>query len=69
MLKTAIISLFNKYNKGKIVFAHNLSGFDGIFLLKVLTEIEGLKIEPILREGNMINIDIIYNGIKLSLRL
>lgn len=39
MLKTAITSILrDKYNH-YVVYAHNFSGFDGIFLLKVLTEL------------------------------
>ena len=44
----------NKYNL-HVVYAHNLSGFDGIFLLKLLAELG--TIEPLMRDGKIININ------------
>jgi len=58
MLKAAITSLLrNKYNH-YVVYAHNFSGFDGIFLLKVLTEL-GI-IDPKMRDGKIFNITLKY---------
>ena len=55
MLKSAIKSIMrNKYNL-YVVYAHNLSGFDGIFLLKLLAELG--TIEPLMRDGKIININ------------
>ena len=55
MLKSAIKSIMrNKYNL-HVVYAHNLSGFDGIFLLKLLAELG--TIEPLMRDGKIININ------------
>jgi len=58
MLKTAIESLLKPKYSGYVIYAHNLSNFDGIFLLKTLTELadDKIKITPILRDGNFINI-------------
>ena len=59
MLTAAIKSLMrNKYNNHS-VYAHNLSKFDGIFLLRVLAQL-GLK-KPIIKDGNMIALPINWN--------
>ena len=60
MLKSCLKSIFiRKYMNYKI-YVHNLSNFDGIFLLKVLSSFTNVRINPILRDGNMINIKISY---------
>lgn len=38
------------------VYAHNLSGFDGIFLLRHLINYEGANVEPLLFNGRLISI-------------
>ena len=59
MLTAAIKSLMrNKYNNHS-VYAHNLSKFDGIYLLRVLAQL-GLK-KPIIKDGNMIALPINWN--------
>ena len=40
----------------KVIYAHNLSGFDGILLLKHLIKFEGGKIDPIIFNGKLISI-------------
>lgn len=56
MLKAAINSILrNKYNH-YMVYAHNFSGFDGIFLLKILADLG--HIEPLMRDGKIININL-----------
>ena len=42
MLESAVLSIISKYNN-YIVYIHNLSNFDGIFLLKILVKIGYLK--------------------------
>ena len=44
----------------KYVYAHNLSGFDGIFLLRHLVKIQGAKTEPLLHNGKLICIKFTY---------
>jgi len=53
--------LLNYFNKDNvlIVYAHNLSGFDGIFLLKHLFEYG--KVEPLLHNGKLISIKLKIN--------
>ena len=54
LLREAIKALMsNKYNNYK-VYIHNLSRFDGIFLLKILATIENAKLLPIIKDDKMI---------------
>ena len=53
-----LLSFFNKSNK-LIVYAHNLSGYDGIFLLKHLFQFG--KVEPLLFNGRLISIKVKLN--------
>ena len=48
-----------KSNKSLIVYAHNLSGFDGIFLMKHLLSFG--KVEPLLHNGKIISIKVKLN--------
>lgn len=59
MLKTAIESLLRpKFNDYK-VYLHNFSNFDGIFMIKILSEIS-TKVKPIIKDGRIINISVKY---------
>lgn len=62
MLKSLLRPKFS----GHVVYVHNLSNFDGIFLFNALADItrenKTIKIEPLLREGNIINIKINFGG-------
>jgi len=68
MLKEAILSLFIKKHHNHIVYVHNLSFFDGIFLLKVLSSIDNLSVRPLIKDGKMFNIELIFYEIKINLR-
>jgi len=62
MIKVAIQSLmFRKYNGYKI-YLHNFSHFDGVFLLKIISELSD-DIKPIIRDNKIINISL--NMVKL----
>ena len=52
----------------KLIYAHNLSGFDGILILKHLLNYEGAKVEPLVFNNRLISIKftIIINGKKRS---
>jgi len=53
MIKVAIQSLmFRKYNGYKI-YLHNFSHFDGVFLLKIISELSD-DIKPIIRDNKII---------------
>jgi DNA polymerase type B, organellar and viral len=44
----------------KYVYAHNLSGFDGIFLIKQLIAYTDSKVEPLIHNGKIISIKFIH---------
>jgi len=71
ILKALSFLLEPKYNKYKI-YIHNLSNFDGIFLMKFLVKLtynnQEVIIKPTLKDGKMINIDIRYGKYKISFR-
>lgn len=55
MLRASVIYLMKrKYNNHKI-YLHNFSGFDAVFLLRVMTDLSN-KVRPILRDGRYIDI-------------
>ena len=54
-----LLTFFNKKSKVLTVYAHNLSGFDGIFLLKQLFTFG--KVEPLLFNGKLMSIKIKLN--------
>lgn len=59
MLVSAISSLLRyKYNN-YVVYAHNMSGFDGVFLLKVLSKTFDTKV--IIRDDKIIQFNLEYN--------
>jgi hypothetical protein len=62
MIYTVLSSLLKPKYSGYNVYVHNLSNFDGIFLLNNLANImnEDVVIYPVLRDGNFINIKIKY---------
>src|ERR1700692_1673194 len=63
MLKVCINSLLIRKYTGYKIYVHNLSNFDGIFLLKVLSQIDNIHIYPTIKDGKMINIKLTYDGI------
>jgi len=60
MLKDSILFLLKPQYSGYKVYAHNFSYFDGIFLMKFLTEVEGV-VKPVIRDGKFIETKIFYN--------
>lgn len=50
--------LIPKYN-GWLVYLHNFSRFDGVFILNILVTISD-KVEPLIRETDLLNINIYY---------
>jgi len=65
------ILLDPRYDKYKI-YVHNLSNFDGIFLLKYLVNLkyndQNVFVEPTMKDGKMINLDIKFDKYKISFR-
>nr|QWO71395.1 DNA polymerase [Termitomyces sp. K1Ag] len=69
MLKSAIISIMKpKYHDYK-VFIHNFSYFDGIFLLRILSELTDIVIKPIIRDGRIINLKFSFSILKYKFNL
>lgn len=60
MLDALFSALFIRSNKGKIVYIHNGSKFDLIFLLKHLVNYQGVDVNPIVKDGSFINLEIRY---------
>ena len=60
LLNKVFKELFTKSNNGKIIYIHNSSEFDLIFLLKHLVQMSNVEINPIIKDGKFINIDIRY---------
>jgi hypothetical protein len=59
MLKTALKFLLRSKYNGYIVYLHNFSYFDGIFLFKALVDlIESKNIKPLIRDGRIINLKV-----------
>lgn len=63
MLSKAITDLIIPANNNALIYAHNLSNFDGAFILKIiakLAEYKKWKFTPILREGRIIELKISF---------
>jgi len=60
MLLYAITSLLKRKYNGYKVYVHNLSNFDGIFILKFLSSIDNIKLFPVIKDDKMIDIKLTY---------
>ena len=58
MLTEAMLSLLRRSYNGYKVYAHNLSGFDGNFLFKILSDIPEFVLKPVMKDGKMINLNL-----------
>jgi len=58
---TSLTGLFYKKSNKLIVYAHNLSGFDGVLLMRYLMSFG--KVEPLLHNGRLISIKIKLNTV------
>jgi hypothetical protein len=66
MIKDSILNLMCKKYDNYSVYIHNLSGFDGIFLLKILTEI-GI-VNPVIHNDKIISIMFKYKDYIITLK-
>jgi hypothetical protein len=61
--------MLRKYS-GYSIYFHNFSNFDAIFILKTLSNIEGVKLKPTYRDGKFLKLSVqfdkIYNKGKLG---
>nr|YP_010691084.1 DNA polymerase [Phellinus igniarius]WBU93185.1 DNA polymerase [Phellinus igniarius] len=64
LMSHALKRLLTKANSSKSVYIHNSSNFDLIILLKHITNYPGVEIEPIIKDGNFINLKIKYGSNK-----
>lgn len=72
MLFKAIQDLIIPKNNNALIYAHNLSNFDGIFILKVLALFcndNNWSFEPILREGKIIELKISFKNGENTIRI
>ena len=67
LLGESIKSLMQRKYNGYIVYLHNFSNFDGIFLLKILTELSS-RINIIMRESSIIDITLYFAKYHLKFR-
>jgi hypothetical protein len=58
MLATCITSLLQRKYNGYKIYVHNLSNFDGIFLLRILSNIDNFILIPVMKDGKIINLNI-----------
>jgi DNA polymerase type B, organellar and viral len=65
-IKSMILKLLNellsKNNSGKTVYIHNSNNFDLIFLMKYLASLDNIQMNPLVRDGQFINIEIKYGN-------
>jgi hypothetical protein len=66
MIKSAIKDLMVKKYDNYKVYIHNLAGFDGIFLLKILAELGEIK--PIIHNEKIISIGFKFNGYNITFK-
>ena len=66
MIKNALMILIKtKYHLAKI-YVHNLSNFDGIFLISMLADIPNTELTPIMKDGRMYNLRFSWKGEKAN---
>lgn len=66
LFKNFFESLISKiYFRTTIIYAYNLSGFDGIFIMKHLLSLG--KVTPLLHNGKLISIKVVIKGSNKSL--
>lgn len=68
LIQVLIKDLFVKHNSGKTIYIHNFSHFNIILFLKHLADYENVVVNPIIRDGKFVNIEIIHGNIKIYLK-
>lgn len=71
LIMAALKELLSRKNTGKTVYIHNSSSFDLVFLLKHIVEYPHVEVNPIIKDGKFINVEIKYGSAiryKLNLR-
>lgn len=67
LLRNSLISLMLRKDHGHVVYLHNFSRFDGIFLLRVINDLSD-KVEPIKRKGDLINVQLFFSEYSIHFR-
>lgn len=62
LLNKMFRNLFVKANNGKYIYIHNSSEFDLIFILKHLVQLNYVEVNPVMRDGKFINLEIKYSA-------
>jgi hypothetical protein len=60
VIKAALEYLLDKKNDKASVYMHNFSGFDGLFLIRALLNMEGIKSSPIVKDGRIIQLKVSF---------
>nr|YP_010455106.1 DNA polymerase [Porodaedalea mongolica]UUA03948.1 DNA polymerase [Porodaedalea mongolica]WCF76708.1 DNA polymerase [Porodaedalea mongolica] len=60
MVQAMLEELFTRKNTSRILFIHNGSNFDLVFLLKHIVNFPNVKVSPVIREGSFINLEVRY---------
>jgi hypothetical protein len=62
MLKESVLFILKKKYNGYRVYLHNFSYFDGIFLMKIISNlVSSDSIKPVIRDNRIINLKVIFN--------
>ena len=68
MLFNAISFIMKRKYHGYKIYVHNLSNFDGIFILKILASIPDSNLKPIIKDGKMIELKLSFSKYNISFR-
>nr|YP_010455097.1 hypothetical protein NYK79_mgp51 [Porodaedalea mongolica]UUA03939.1 hypothetical protein [Porodaedalea mongolica]WCF76699.1 hypothetical protein [Porodaedalea mongolica] len=58
LIKDLLSTIFSRKYSGKNIYIHNSSEFDLVFLMKYLVSYGSTKVEPVIKDGKFINIDV-----------
>lgn len=67
LLKISLIYLMLRKYHGHVVYLHNFSRFDGIFLLRVISDLSD-KVEIIKRKRDIINVQLFFSEYSIHFR-
>nr|YP_009690327.1 DNA polymerase family B [Fomitiporia mediterranea]QEG57107.1 DNA polymerase family B [Fomitiporia mediterranea] len=60
LIKALLENIFTKIYSGKDIYIHNSSNFDLIFLYKYIVNFTDVKVNPIIKDGKFINLEVKY---------
>jgi len=63
MLKASVLFILKRKYNGHRVYLHNFSYFDGIFLIKIISDlVSSESINPVIRDNRIINLKVNFNS-------